>query len=138
MPPTDPAMPPMPVMEATIRLGKLSETVANRLAIQAQCAAQAMLMMRMANHMFANPAVCVNKTANGSSAYSNIDRERALRVSIPRLIRNFGSHPPRILPSEEKVYTHNQGEGDLHFPSSPYSFFRNDGSQKQKEPPDRV
>ena len=41
MPPTDPAIPPMPTSDATARLGNMSETVVNRLADHAWCAAPA-------------------------------------------------------------------------------------------------
>ena len=46
----------------------MSDTVANRFAANAQCAAQAMLIIRIAYHIFTSPAACAKRTSSGNRA----------------------------------------------------------------------
>ncbi|MCY1496874.1 hypothetical protein D9M68_308260 [compost metagenome] len=51
MPPSEPAIPPIPITEPTLVRGKLSVTVVNRLADQPWCAAAARLSRPTISHM---------------------------------------------------------------------------------------
>ena len=62
IPPTEPAIPPMPTTEATARLGNMSETVVNRLADQAWCAAPAMPMSSTAPQALARVTKKIGST----------------------------------------------------------------------------
>src|ERR1039458_4587750 len=101
MPPTEPAIPPMPVTEATTFLGNMSETVVKILADHAWCAAQAMPMVSTAYHVLMAPTREASSTVNGNKAMMNIAVLRALLASMPPLIRRFGSQPPAIEPTVE-------------------------------------
>src|SRR5665213_1503050 len=96
MPPTDPAMPPMPVTEATTFLGNMSETVTKMFADQAWCAAQAMLMVNTAYQVLMAPRREAKSTVNGNRAMMNIVVLRALLASMPLFINFLGSQPPEI------------------------------------------
>ena len=65
MPPSDPAMPPMPTMLATARFGNTSETLVNRLADQAWCAAPARPISSTA---LQSPTCVTSKIGNTATA----------------------------------------------------------------------
>src|SRR6185436_19715878 len=103
MPPTAPAMPPMPVTEATAFLGNMSETVVKILADQAWCAAQAMAMVATASQVLIAPRREASSTVKGNKAKMNMDNFRALLASMPPLMNFLGSQPPKIEPKVETV-----------------------------------
>ena len=79
-----PAIVPMPVTEPTALLGNMSETVVNKLADQAWCAAAPMQMAATAStaalfpKWLTLPKYCVVSTASGNSAMRNMAVMRAL------------------------------------------------------------
>src|ERR1039457_2514090 len=99
MPPTEPAIPPMPVTDATTFLGNMSETVVKILADHAWCAAQAMPMVSTAYQVLMTPRREARRTVSGNRAMMNIVVLRALFASIPLFINFLGSQPPEIEPT---------------------------------------
>ena len=97
MPPTEPAMPPMPTTEPTARLGNMSETSVNRLADQPWWAAAAIETSATAIHrLLTCAAASIGTTAR---AQTSIAVFRAALVDQPRLIRCDDSQPPPMLPT---------------------------------------
>src|ERR1035437_7009980 len=103
MPPTAPAMPPMPVTEATTFFGNMSETVVKMLADHAWWAAQAIAMVATANQVLIAPRREAKSTVSGNKAKMNIASLRALLASMPPLMNFLGSQPPKIEPTVETV-----------------------------------
>ena len=98
IPPTAPAMPPMPVTEATAFLGNMSETVVKMLADQAWCAEQAIAMVPTASQVLIWPSREASSTQSGHRAKMNIESLRARLASMPPAMKRFGSQPPKMEP----------------------------------------
>src|SRR5258705_12828969 len=101
MPPTAPAMPPIPVTEATAFLGNMSETVVKMLADHAWCAAHAMAIVATASHVLMAPRREAKSTVSGNNAKMNIASLRALLASMPPLMNFLGNQPPKTEPTVE-------------------------------------
>src|SRR5262245_22530295 len=97
MPPTAPAMPPMPTMEATARFGNMSDENVKMFADQAWCAEAATPMRMTASHML----LTIGASMMGSThkAGTSIAVFRAAFSDQPREMSLAGSHPPAMLPT---------------------------------------
>src|SRR6195256_5539122 len=96
MPPTAPAIPPMPTTEPTARRGNRSDVIVKTLADQPGCAEAANPMSATATQMF---EVCeTNTIGTTQSAQTNIAVLRAALIVHPRLISIDESQPPPTLP----------------------------------------
>src|ERR1043166_9005602 len=96
MPPTAPAMPPIPTTDPTALRGNMSEVSVNRLADQPWWAAAAKLIMSTAVHL---PTPAAAKTTGTThSAQINIAVLRALFDVQPFLIKCEDIQPPPTLP----------------------------------------
>ena len=84
MPPTAPAILPIPTTELTARFGKMSDAVVKMCALQAWCAAAARLISATACQMFvANLAENIGTTQSAKISMAIL---RALNIGIPFLI----------------------------------------------------
>src|SRR5262245_32950809 len=96
MPPTAPAMPPMPTTDPTARRGNISDVVVNRLHDQPWCAAAASPINKTAIQRF---DVCAaNTIGTTASAQIIIANLRPALMVQPRLISDDESQPPPMLP----------------------------------------
>src|SRR5665213_10861 len=98
MPPNAPAIPPIPVTEATVFFGNISDTVVKMLADHAWCAEVAIPIMITASHIFMEPRYWAKTTGITRKAYISIDTFRARKTTHPFLIKYIGSQPPQMLP----------------------------------------
>src|SRR5687768_16497449 len=100
IPPTAPAMPPIPTTDPTAYRGNISDVVVKRLHDQPWCAAAAMPISTTATHRF---DVCAAKTIGTTArAQINIANLRAALIVQPRLIRDDESQPPPMLPTSAR------------------------------------
>src|SRR5678815_3450208 len=96
MPPTAPAMPPMPTTDPTARRGNISDVVVKRLHDQPWCAAAARPINETATQRF---DVCAaNTIGTTASAQISIANFRPALIVHPRLISDDESQPPPMLP----------------------------------------
>ena len=92
-----PAIPPMPTIEATARLGNMSEESVKRFAEKPWCAAAARPMMRTADH---RPSTLVAKTIGGThNAQTSMATLRLTLTVEPRSINEDDIQPPATLPN---------------------------------------
>src|SRR3954468_22166284 len=101
IPPTAPAVPPMPITEPTALRGKTSEGRVYRLADQAWWAAAARPMMNTADQ---RPSTYwAKKIGVTASAQISIVVLRARLIVQPRWIKAEDSQPPAIEPTSERM-----------------------------------
>src|SRR5689334_14355521 len=97
MPPTAPAMPPIPTTDPTALRGNMSDVVVKRLHDHPWCAAAARPISTTATQSF---DVCAAKTiGTTASAQINIAALRPPLMVQPRLISDDESQPPPTLPT---------------------------------------
>src|SRR5215471_7760523 len=96
MPPTAPAMPPMPTTDPTALRGNMSELVVKMLADHPWCAAAARPTKSTATQTF--DALAANTTGTTASAQISIAVLRARLIVKPRLIIDEDIQPPATLP----------------------------------------
>src|SRR5205809_3439565 len=96
MPPTAPAVPPMPTTDPTAWRGNMSDVSVNTLADHPWCAAAARLISATAPHMLRTPeAVTIGTTATAQTSMAVF---RAAFTLQPRWISDDESQPPPTLP----------------------------------------
>src|SRR3954468_13162291 len=93
-PPADPANPPRPVTLATAFLGNMSDTVVNRFADHAWCAAPARPIRHTVTQMLST--LVTKKIGSTHSAKMNIETLRARVTVQPSFARYPGTQPPKI------------------------------------------
>src|ERR1700676_3460236 len=99
MPPTAPAMPPIPTTDATAREGNMSEGKVKRFAENPWCPAAASPMSNVAGH---SPETrYTTATGNKHKEQTNIAHFRAAFTEKCRRMSAEESHPPPILPRSE-------------------------------------
>src|SRR3954463_12286988 len=99
IPPTAPAVPPMPITEPTALRGNMSDGSVYRFADQAWCAAVARLMIATASHRLST--YCAKKIGVTATALISMVVLRAALIVQPRSIRREDSQPPRIEPRSD-------------------------------------
>src|SRR5580692_1087534 len=97
IPPTAPAMPPIPTTEATTVVGNISDDKVNRLQEKPWCAAAASPITRTAPHI---DAILGAKTMGVTqTAQISIAIFRLAFTVFPRRIKDEEAHPPATLPA---------------------------------------
>src|SRR5580700_3891233 len=98
IPPTEPAIPPIPTTELTALFGNKSEAVVNMVALQAWWAEAARLIRTTAIHIFVAYLAVI--TGNTAKAKINIAVFLALGTDHPLFIKYVDKYPPPILPRD--------------------------------------
>src|ERR1051325_6766733 len=97
MPPTAPAIPPIPTTDPIAFRGNMSDVVVKTLHGQPWCAPAASPTNSTAIHTF--EAFAANTTGTTASAQINIAVLRARLTLAPRLIIDDDNQPPATLPA---------------------------------------
>src|SRR5580658_4790382 len=97
IPPTAPAMPPIPTTDATTPPGNISDDKVNRLQEKPWCAAAATPITRTAPHSDATLGTKI--IGSTQTAHINIASFRLAFTLLPPLIKNDESQPPATLPA---------------------------------------
>src|SRR5512137_1009292 len=99
IPPTAPAIPPIPVTDPTARRGNISEPRVNIFADHPWCAAVARPIKATATHI--SEALHAKMIGTTHRAQTSMVVLRAALMLHPRLISRDESQPPAMLPTSE-------------------------------------